>query len=81
MEINFLASTCWEEVVYLHVSYFSASCSVTKSCPALCNLMDCSLTCFPVLHCLLQFPLFSPFDSETPVFAWDQMLGGVFFQL
>ena len=25
-------------------------CSVTKSCPALCDLMDCSTTGFPVLH-------------------------------
>ena len=26
--------------------------SVVKSCPALCDLMDCSTPAFPVLHCL-----------------------------
>ena len=30
-------------------------CSVTKSCPTLCDPMDCSLTGFPVLHYLLEF--------------------------
>ena len=30
-------------------------CSVTKSCPALCKPMDCSVPGFPVLHYLLQF--------------------------
>ena len=28
-------------------------CSVMKSCPALCNAMDCSMPGFPVLHYLL----------------------------
>ena len=27
-----------------------ACCSVTQSCLILCNSMDCSLPCFPVLH-------------------------------
>ena len=30
-------------------------CSVTKSCPTFCNLMDCSMLGFPVLHYLLEF--------------------------
>ena len=30
-------------------------CPVTESCPALCDLMDCSTPGFPVLHCLLDF--------------------------
>ena len=30
-------------------------CSVTKSCLTLCDLMDCSMPGFPVLHCLLEF--------------------------
>ena len=30
-------------------------CSVTQSCPNLCNLVDCSMPGFPVLHCLPQF--------------------------
>ena len=29
-------------------------CSVTKSCPALCDPMDGSTPGFPVLHCLLE---------------------------
>ena len=29
--------------------------SVTKSCPALCNPMDCSIPGFPALHYLLEF--------------------------
>ena len=30
-------------------------CSVTKSCPTLCDPMDCSTPGCPVLHCLLDF--------------------------
>ena len=30
-------------------------CSVTKSCPTLCDPMDCSTPGFPVLHCLPEF--------------------------
>ena len=30
-------------------------CSVTKSCPILCDTMNCSLPDFPVLHCLQEF--------------------------
>ena len=30
-------------------------CSVTQSCPTLCNPMDCSTPGFPVLHYLLEF--------------------------
>ena len=30
-------------------------CSVTQSCPPLCDPMDCSTPGFPVLHCLLEF--------------------------
>ena len=30
-------------------------CSVTQSCPALCNPMDCSMPGFPVLHYLPEF--------------------------
>ena len=34
------------------VSLTLACCSVTKSCPTLCNPTDCSMPGFPVLHCL-----------------------------
>ena len=30
-------------------------CSVTQSCLTLCDPMDCSTPCFPVLHYLLEF--------------------------
>ena len=30
-------------------------CSVSKSCPAVCDNMDCSTPSFPVLHCLSEF--------------------------
>ena len=30
-------------------------CSVTQSCPTLCNPMDCSTPGFPVIHYLLEF--------------------------
>ena len=33
----------------------SYSCSVTKSCPTLCDPMDCSTPGFPVFHYLLEF--------------------------
>ena len=33
----------------------SFHCSVTQSCPALCDPMDCSTPGFPVLHYLLEF--------------------------
>ena len=33
----------------------SICCSVTKSCPALCNPMDCSTPGFPLLHHLSEF--------------------------
>ena len=34
---------------------FGCCCLVTKSCPALCDLMDCSTPGFPVLHYLPEF--------------------------
>ena len=30
-------------------------CSITKSCPTLCDPMDCHMPGFPVLHCLPEF--------------------------
>ena len=35
--------------------YIVVGCSVTKLCPTLCDPMDCSSPCFPVLHYLLEF--------------------------
>ena len=35
--------------------YYIYSCSVAKSCPTLCDPMDCSTPGFPVLHSLSEF--------------------------
>ena len=40
------------EVITVNINSFS---SVTQSCPTLCDPMDCSTPCFPVLPHLLQF--------------------------
>ena len=63
-------------------------CSVTQSCPTLCNPMDCSIPGFPVLHHLPEFaqtlvrrvgdaiqpshPLLSP---SLPAFNLSQLQG------
>ena len=54
-----------QQLVYLssnkyfkHLMYtenHSSCCSVTNSCPALCNPMNCSTPGFPILHHLLKF--------------------------
>ena len=36
-----------------NISYYCFS--VAKSCPTLCDLMDCSMPGFPVLHYLPEF--------------------------
>ena len=38
-----------------HDLWGSCCCSVSQSCPTLCNPMDCSMTRIPVLHYLLEF--------------------------
>ena len=37
------------------VQTLCGGCSVTKSCPTLCNPVDCNMPGFPVLHCLPEF--------------------------
>ena len=47
----------------------SGCCSVPKSCPALCNPMDCSTPSFPVLHHLLecvQIQVYRVSDATQP---------------
>ena len=39
---------------YIHTKEYCCW-SITKSCPTLCNPLDCSMPEFPVLHCLLEF--------------------------
>ena len=41
-------------VILGHSSYHYC-CSVAKLCLTLCDIMDCSMPAFPVLHCLLEF--------------------------
>ena len=36
-------------------SLLTSCCSLTQSCPTLCNTMDCSMPGFPILHYLLEF--------------------------
>ena len=38
-----------------HQPLYTCCCSITQSCPALCNPMDCSMPGFPVLHHLPEF--------------------------
>ena len=41
-------------------------CSVTKSCPSLCDPMDCSMPGFPVLHYLLDLLKLMFIESVMP---------------
>ena len=49
---NFYSQRSNEEV-----SNTCCYCSVTISCPTLCDCMDCSAPGFPVIHCLPEFVL------------------------
>ena len=41
--------------IFVYVCMHFCCCSVTKSCPILCDPMDCSMPGFPVLHYSLEF--------------------------
>ena len=45
----------WESLFFLYHEFCHCCCSVTKSCPTLCKVMDFSLTDLPAHHCLLEF--------------------------
>ena len=45
---------------------FYCCCSVTKSCPTLCNPMDCSMPGFPVLHQLSESTKPMSIESVMP---------------
>ena len=51
--------SCCPTVSCVHIHsktlHFSCCCSVTQSCPTLCDPMDCSMPGLPVLHHLLVF--------------------------
>ena len=41
------------EYLYLYkIKFWFCCCSALKSCPTLCDHMDCNMLGFPVLHCL-----------------------------
>ena len=47
---------CQQNFIYFRASKRECCCcSVTKSCPNLCDPMDCSILGFPVLHYLPEF--------------------------
>ena len=47
-------------------TYLWWSCSFARSCPTLCDLMNCSTPDFPVLHCLLEFAQLVAIESVMP---------------
>ena len=59
----FYAFFCTRYMLPLHYlprlccNFYLYYCSVAKSCPTLCDPMDCSMPGFSALHCLLEFPL------------------------
>ena len=48
-----------------HISIYCC-CSVTKSCPILCNPMDCSTAGFPVFHYSWSLLIFMPIELVIP---------------
>ena len=62
---------------HFHSPKVYCCCSVAKSCPIVCNPMNCRTLCFPVLHCLPNFakthvhwaiqpPLSHPLSPPSP---------------
>ena len=47
-----LSCNSWIASLANHLCFLHCSFSVAKSCPTLCNLMDCSISGFSVLHYL-----------------------------
>ena len=45
-------------------------CSVAKSCPTLCDLMDCRTPGFPVLHYLLESTQIHPWKRNAKKAKW-----------
>ena len=44
-----------KEKKYIYTTFYICCCSVTKSCPTLCDPRDCSTPDFPVLHYFPEF--------------------------
>ena len=56
-------SVIFRNCVRLTSDFSPSCCSVTQSCPTLCDPMDCSAPGFPVLHDVLRF-------TQTRVHCW-----------
>ena len=52
--MNSYTCTHTKHIQNKHLSPHMCCCSVTKSCPTLCNPMDCNAPSFPILHYLLE---------------------------
>ena len=50
--------------IYIYTGY--CCCSVTQSCPTLCDPVDCSMPGFPVLYHLLEFVQTLGIESVMP---------------
>ena len=50
---SFLSNVFFESDQFF-LNHWCCCCSVAKSCPTLCNSMDCSMPGFPVLHHLQE---------------------------
>ena len=56
----------YDTKVYMCIYIYIYSCSVAKSCPTLCNPMNCSMPGFPVLHYLPEFLKFMSIELMMP---------------
>ena len=79
--MNILAATILDQIT-------DCCCSFAKSCPMLCDPMDCSMPGFPVLHHVLEFaqtyihwvgdaiqPSYLPSSHSPPAFNLSQHQG------
>ena len=62
-----LFKSCWHINQWLEMLFKNCCCcSVAKSCPTLCDPMNCNTPGFPVLHDLLEFSQFMSIVSMMP---------------
>ena len=54
-KFNLLMNLLRQFIHSTNIYWVICCCSVTQSCPTLCDPMDCSMPGFPVLHHLLEF--------------------------
>ena len=60
--------TCYSLLMFhfLHTTFHCCCCSVTQSCPTLCDHMDCSTSGFSVFHKLLELTQLMPIELVMP---------------